>query len=269
MNYASDAVSIRMEALGSWIKDTRTLAMAHFRKGVSVESKTDGSPVTEADRAIERLLAESIHASFPEDTLLGEEHGVRPGSSPWRWLVDPIDGTASFIRGIPLWGTLVGLEHCDDAGHRAVVAGIADFPALDEQLVAPSTEEAWWISPTGTIRCRTSSCTDLRQALVCTTSTEYFRRAGCLAAWERLGLAAGSVRGWSDCSALLLLATGRVDAVVDPVMHPWDIGPFAAILPASGASWSSLDGATHHLAGSLVTAATPALQRAVLEALHG
>jgi histidinol-phosphatase len=268
MNHALDAVSIRMEALGSWIKDTRTLAMAHFRKGVSVESKTDGSPVTEADRAIEQLLAESIHASFPEDALLGEEHGARPGTSAWRWLLDPIDGTASFIRGIPLWGTLVALEHCDDAGQRIVVAGIADFPALDERLVAPSTEEAWWISPTGTVRCRTSSCTDLRQALVCTTSTEYFQRAGCLGAWVRLGHAAGSVRGWSDCSSLLLLATGRVDAVVDPVMHPWDIGPFAAILPASGASWSSLDGATHHLAGSLVTAATPALQRALLEALH-
>jgi len=257
-----------MDALARWLDATRPIGMKHFKTALAVESKLGGSPVTVADRAIERSLADSIRSAFPDDGILGEEHGEHRGSSPWRWLLDPIDGTASFVRGMPLWGTLVGLEHHDASGVRSVVAGIADFPALDERLVAPSMEEAWWISPSGTVRCRTSTCTDLRQALVCTTSTEYFRRAGCLDAWGRLGLAAGSVRGWTDCSALLLLATGRIDAVVDPVMHPWDIGPFAAILPAAGACWSTLDGRTHHLAGSMVAAATPPLHGAILAALQ-
>jgi len=256
-----------MEALARWLDAARPVGLRHFRAALTVECKDDGSPVTVADRAIERTLADSIRSAFPEDGLLGEEHGEHHGSNPWRWLLDPIDGTASFIRGMPLWGTLVGLEYRDAAGERTVVAGIADFPALGERLTAPSTREAWWSSPAGVVPCRTTACADLRTASVSTTSTEYFRRAGCMEAWARLGAASGSLRGWSDCVGLLLLATGRSDAVVDPVMHPWDVGPFAAILPAAGARWSGLDGRVHHLAGSLVASATPNLHMAILDAL--
>lgn len=259
--------STRMDALARWLDATRPIGMKHFRTALTVESKLDGSPVTVADRSIERSLADSIRSAFPDDGILGEEHGEHRGSSPWRWLLDPIDGTASFVRGMPLWGTLVGLEHHDASGCGPWSPGSRTSRHSTNGSLRPPRR--WrWVSPTGTVRCRTSSCTDLRLALVCTTSTEYFRRAGCLDAWGRLGLAAESVRGWSDCSALLLLATGRIDAVVEPVMHPWDIGPFAAILPAAGACWSTLDGRTHHLAGSMVAAATPPLHGAILAALQ-
>lgn len=253
-----------MSALARWLDAARPIGLTHFRSTLAIESKDDGSPVTIADRAIESNLAQSIRTEFPEDGILGEEYGEHQGSSPWRWLLDPIDGTASFVRGMPLWGTLVGLEYRDAAGERSVVAGIADYPALDERLVAPSTRKAWWSSPAGRVPCRTSGCTDLRAASVSTTSTEYFRRAGRLRTWIRLGEACGELRGWSDCTALLLLATGRLDAVVEPVMHPWDVGPFAAILPAAGATWSAFDGRMHHSAGSVVTAATAELHRDLL-----
>ena len=117
-----------------------TVAMRHFQSDtLVVESKADDSPVTAADREIETLLREGICAAFPADAILGEEHGEIAGTSGWRWVLDPIDGTVSFAAGVPLFGTLIALEHGDE-----VVAGICAFPALCERLWAVRGAGAWW-----------------------------------------------------------------------------------------------------------------------------
>jgi len=248
-----------LDHLTQWLDELRPVSLGWARQSLQIDTKSDGSPVTQADRAIEATLRHLIRIHHPTDAILGEEHGDEEGSSGFRWIIDPIDGTASFIRGIPLWGTLVGLEQHTDRGEPIVVAGVADYPALDERIEAPSRDTAWWTRSHERQRCRVAAPRSLHDATICTTGTEYFRRAGRMELWSRLGAASGSLRGWSDCSALLLLCTGRIDAVVEPVMHPWDIGPFAAILPACGAAWGSLDGRTTHRGGSLVAATTTEL----------
>lgn len=249
-----DGLQARFDHLVRWLDELRSISLHWARQPLQVDTKSDGSPVTQADRAIESALRSKIRMHHPHDAILGEEHGDEPGSSNWRWIIDPIDGTASFIRGIPLWGTLVGLEHRTERGEPVMVAGVADYPALGERIEASSPDAAWWTRADQRQRCRVAPPRPLHAATICTTSTEYFRSSNRLDLWSRLGRAAGSLRGWSDCSALLLLCTGRVDAVVEPVMHPWDIGPFAAILPACGAEWTSLAGERTHLSGSLMAA---------------
>jgi len=259
-----DGLQARFDHLVRWLDELRSISLYWAGQPLQVDTKSDGSPVTQADRAIESVLRAKIRMHHPSDAILGEEHGDESGSSGWRWIIDPIDGTASFIRGIPLWGTLVGLEQRTSGGEPVVVAGIADYPALGERIEASSPDEAWWTRADHRQRCRVAPGRPLHAATICTTSAEYFRSSNRLDLWSRLGRAAGSLRGWSDCSALLLLCTGRVDAVVEPVMHPWDIGPFAAILPACGAVWTSLTGELTHLGGSVVAAASDELHSQLL-----
>ncbi len=249
-----DGLQARFDHLAQWLDELRQTSLHWAGQPLRVDTKSDGSPVTQADRAIEAALRDRIRMHHPNDAILGEEHGDEAGSSAWRWIIDPIAGTASFVRGIPLWGTLVGLEQRPPGGAPQVVAGIADFPALDERIEAQSHHEAWWTRAQQRQRCRVAAPRPLHTATVCTTGTEYFRRTDRMRLWTRLGEQSGSLRGWGDCSALLLFCTGRVDAVVEPVMHPWDIGPFAAILPACGAAWTSLAGDRAHLSGSLLAA---------------
>jgi histidinol phosphatase-like enzyme (inositol monophosphatase family) len=245
----------RFAALAAWIDEARLASMTWYHQPLEVQTKSDGSPVTQADRAVEHLLREQIHATFGDDAILGEEHGAEPGSSRWRWIIDPIDGTASFMRGIPLWGTLVALEFTEPGEQPRIVAGIADYPALEERIESPSASEAWWIRRAHRIRCHVAPARPLAESVICTTGTEYFRQSNRMSTWQRLGQQCRSLRGWSDCSALLLLCTGRIDGVVEPVMHPWDIGPFAAILPAAGAAWAAL-GATDGVPGGSLAAAS-------------
>ncbi len=259
-----DGLQARFDHVVQWLDELRPVSLHWSGQRLQVDSKSDGSPVTQADRAIESALRAKIRLHHPHDAILGEEHGDEPGTSGWRWIIDPIDGTASFIRGIPLWGTLVGLEQMSQGGDPVVVAGVADYPALGERIEASSPEAAWWTRADQRQRCRVAPPRSLQNATICTTGTEYFRTTNRLEFWSRLGEASGSVRGWSDCSALLLLCTGRVDAVVEPVMHPWDIGPFAAILPGSGAVWTSLEGEVTHRGGSLLAATSRELHAQVM-----
>jgi fructose-1,6-bisphosphatase/inositol monophosphatase family enzyme len=108
-----------------------------------VELKADDTPVTAADRACETLIRRMIAADFPHDGLMGEEHGTQPGTSGFRWVIDPIDGTVSFARGVPLYGVLIAIEHLTHDGPR-VVAGVCELPALGERVWAASNRGAWW-----------------------------------------------------------------------------------------------------------------------------
>ena len=156
---------------------TGTVALRHYRTNLTVETKADGSPVTIADRAAESAARAWVQSRFPQDGILGEEFGEeRPGAAR-RWIIDPIDGTKTFVRGVPLWGTLVAL--CE--GDR-VLAGAAYFPAVDELVAAAPGAGCWWNGS----RCRVSSVGTLTEATVLTTDERFSERPERAGGWQAL-----------------------------------------------------------------------------------
>jgi len=226
-------------------------------------SKDDGSPVTEADKGAERVLREAIHEAFPDDAILGEEYGEAAGDSGYRWILDPIDGTVSFVHGVPQYGTLVGVYRGDTP-----IAGVVHMPALSETVYAAKDGGAWWIPGPGQ-DARPALLSDTRQlaeAMLVTTAFEYFEQAGIPEAFARLSGACKHVRGWSDCYAHVLLASGRCDAVVEPVIRPWDISPMACILGELGGHLTDWQG-TPRIDGGHAIATNAHLKDAVLSVL--
>jgi histidinol phosphatase-like enzyme (inositol monophosphatase family) len=267
-----DRLHSRVELMRTLADRAGTLAMRHFQSmSLAVHAKPDASPVTEADLEIEALLREQIAADFPDDGLLGEEHGAQEGTSSFRWVIDPIDGTISFAAGVPLFGTLIGLERTRGAA-REIVAGICAMPALGESVWAARGQGAWWErrGTDGAIHrtaARVRASVPLAEALVCTTGLEYFERAGRTDALVAIARAAQRVRGWSDCYGGMLVATGRADAWFDPVMNPWDSGPFPVILEEAGGVFTDWHGRADIHGGSAVAAA-PALHAELVRVIQ-
>jgi len=246
-----------MEAAAELARLTGAVALQHFRRGVAVHLKPDGSPVTEADRRAERAARDWIEERFSADGILGEELGERPGSSGRRWLLDPIDGTKTFIRGVPLWGSLVAVLEGDQ-----VTAGAASFPAVDEHLVAAPGQGCWH---NGT-RCNVSSVSVLRESAVLTTDPNEFS-GGRRSAWERLAGEAGLVRTWGDCYGYLLVATGRAEVMIDPRMNPWDAACLLPIVEEAGGRITDWAGRVTAFGGSTI-ATNGALAEVVREQLR-
>jgi len=220
-----------------------------FHAGVVMaERKGDGTPVTATDRGCERLIRERIAASFPNDGMLGEEFGDEPGSSGYRWIIDPIDGTFSFMHGVPLYTTLIGIERISGDGGRGkgddgeVVAGVIYAPALDEMVYAMSGGGAWHtVSGAEPTPARVSKTPTLAEATVSTTSLDYWDDP---AGWLAIDRACAHTRGWADAYAVLLVATGRCDAVIESNVHPWDVAPFGPILAEAGGLFTDWRGRT-------------------------
>jgi histidinol phosphatase-like enzyme (inositol monophosphatase family) len=218
-----------MEAAAELARIAGDVALRHFRSTLVVEAKTDGSPVTIADRGAERAAREWIDAHFPDDGILGEELGIARPDAPRRWILDPIDGTKSFIRGVPLWGSLVALVEREGDVSR-VLAGAAYFPALGESLVAAPGAGSWWNGA----RCLVSDVAKMEEATVLTTD-ELFRHAPeRLGAWNALAGRALLSRSWGDCYGYLLVATGRAEVMVDGILSPWDAAAFLPIIEEAG-----------------------------------
>jgi histidinol phosphatase-like enzyme (inositol monophosphatase family) len=235
-----DPIQSRLDAALAAAEAAGQLTLNHFAPGVAVETKRDGSPVTIADRAAETAIRTHLSAAFPRDALEGEEHPHAPGDSGYTWIIDPIDGTYSFVRGVPLYGTLIGLEH-----DGQLVAGVVHMPALNETIFAARGHGAWHrVGRHPAVRARVSTTPTLADALVCTTSYDYFRDAKATGVIDALHHAAGHTRGWSDCYAAVLLATGRADAILEPVVHPWDIAAIWPIVAEAGGrctDWAGRD----------------------------
>jgi len=212
-----------MEATAELARMTGDHARAFFGSDLVVESKTDGSPVTIADRSAEELAREWIGSRFPADGVLGEEFGAENTGRARRWILDPIDGTKSFVHGVPLWGTLVAVAE----GNR-VIAGAAYFPALGDIVVAATGEGCWWNDH----RCTVSSVTDLSKATVLTS--EHFSDERRRQQWRGLELSSAIVRTWGDCYGYFLVATGRAEVMADPALSAWDIAPFLPIVAEAG-----------------------------------
>lgn len=248
-----------------------TLPMFH-RRTYTVEAKTDGSAVTQADRGAERLLRRRIAERFPADAVLGEEFGQDRGTGAvagelgsWRWVIDPIDGTASFVRGVPLFGTLVAVEH-----EGEVVAGVIRMPALGETVFAARGAGAWHgVDGVSPVEARASRAGTLSEATVAMTSLDYFDKRGVRSAYLAVCDAAGETRGWSDCYGHFLAAVGRVDAVVEPPgLKEWDLAPMRVILPEAGGVFVGWDGGARSSDGSAVVGAAD-LAEDLLRAVRG
>ncbi len=220
------------------VRDAATIAMTVYRDpGLAFEDKADGSPVTVADRAIETRLRERIAEAFPQDGIVGEEFEDKTGSSGFSWYLDPIDGTKTFIRGVPLWGTMIGITH-----EERVVAGVVHFPALGETVYAGRGSGAWWKVGDVVRPARVSDRSTLSSATFLHTSEPGFERAGVSEAYFRLSGAARVTRSWGDCYGYLLVATGRAEIMVDPRLSPWDAAPLPVILEEAGGRFTDWTG---------------------------
>lgn len=232
-----------MEAVAEAAQITGANASRYYKKPLDAELKQDGSPVTVADRTSEQLARDWIQQRFPLDGILGEEFGVIRPDAQRRWIIDPIDGTKSFVRGVPFWGSMVAVVEGDD-----VLAGAVSFPALDEILVAAPGEGCWWNGS----RCSVSNVDDLSSATVLTTTAAFRRNPVKARGWEKLANIAAVSRTWGDCVGYLLVATGRAEVMVDPIVSAWDI---AAVLPAiieAGGVFTDWNGAVTAFGGNAI-----------------
>jgi histidinol-phosphatase len=223
----------RYEAALDAAAKAANLALRYFDIDVAVEWKKDDSPVTVADRDAEKLLREHLLRAFPDDGFLGEEYGDQPGTSGFRWIVDPIDGTRSFVRGIPVWGTLVGLEHRGEQ-----IAGIVVAPALGQSWRALRGDGAY----RGDKPIRVSGVCDLGQATMFYTNMKWFDRAGKRADFLRVAARTQNQRGYGDFWGHVLVAQGSGDVMVEHGVHVWDVAAIKPILEEAGGRYSDWDG---------------------------
>lgn len=208
------------------------------RADLNVERKADNTPVTMADRQAELHLRQRIAAELPGDGIFGEEYPEQPGTSGFRWILDPIDGTKAFIHGVPLYGTLIGVEY-----EGVSVLGVIHIPALDESVYAGKGQGAWYVRGTEPPQpARVSSCKTLAEGLFLTSEVRSFDTTGRRAAYDRLQSAARLARTWGDCYGYLMVATGRADIMVDPVMALWDAAALQPILEEAGGTFTDWRG---------------------------
>ncbi|MEJ0092096.1 MAG: histidinol-phosphatase [Methylocella sp.] len=234
----------------------RPIAMAHFRGTFEKSIKADGSPVTIADRDIEQELRARILARYPEHGIYGEEFGAKV--RPHTWVVDPIDGTKSFITGMPLFGTLIALVEDDKS-----VVGVIDLPAMNERWVG--TPDGAWLNGLPAL---VSGCATLSEARLYTTSPDSFSSGG-LMAYERLSKGVALRRFGGDCYTYGLLASGHCDLVVEGGLKPYDYMALVAVVEGAGGVMSDWAGQPLDLLsdGRVIAAATPELHSQALALL--
>jgi histidinol phosphatase-like enzyme (inositol monophosphatase family) len=209
------------------------ITLEYFRKQPETSTKSDGSYVTVADRHAESYLREQIAKRFPNDGVLGEEEGELRGTSGRRWIVDPIDGTFAFVHGVPFYGVLIALEIEEELS-----VGVINIPALGE-LVSAAKGVGCFLNGEPT---RVSATAELRDALLLATDFTACARYGFGRAAELLQARAKSSRTWGDCYGYVLVATGRADVMLDPVMNLWDCAPLLPILEEAGGTFTDWRG---------------------------
>lgn len=202
-----------------------------------VERKGDDSPVTIADKQAEKLIRAELAQRFADDAILGEEFGAQAGASEYQWIVDPIDGTKSFISGVPLYSTLVAVVR-----DRQCLAGVIYIPALDEIVFAARGAGAWHSVRGGRPeRCQVSS-RSLTEGLFVVSQVDSFDKQGATEAYRALQAAAYITRSWGDGYGYLLVATGRAELMIDPVANPWDLAAVQAVVEEAGGKFTDWSG---------------------------
>ncbi len=251
-----DAQSL-MQAAEEVARKSGDVALGFFRQGIQVDTKGDGTPVTVADQTAEKTARAWIESYFPEDGILGEEFGeTRPGAKR-RWILDPIDGTKTFIRGVPLWGTLVAVAE----GER-ILAGAAYFPPVGDMLVAAPGQGCWWNGK----RSRVSQEASLSKAVVLSTDERFLVHPERGEKWRALAKQVAISRTWGDCYGYLLVATGRAEAMIDEVLSPWDAAALQPIIEEAGGVFTDWTGTRTSFGGNAI-ATNAALAAPVRELL--
>jgi histidinol phosphatase-like enzyme (inositol monophosphatase family) len=235
------------------------ITLKYFQGRFDVETKADTSPVTVADREAEAHIRQTIESRFPDDGILGEEFGeIRPQARQ-RWIIDPIDGTFSFVRDVPLYGVLIGVEQDGEP-----VIGVIHLSALHETAGAAAEEGCHWRGQ----RARVSTTSALSDALWLATDLDFETSVVEAGALDRVVSAAGPGRTWGDCYGYVLVATGRADIMIDPAMHVWDCAPLLPIIEEAGGRFTDWQG-RRTIQGGNAVATNGLLHDQVLELLHG
>jgi histidinol phosphatase-like enzyme (inositol monophosphatase family) len=238
-------------------QEAGALALDYQRRGVTAESKADESPVTAADRACEKLIIDQIMREFPGDGVLGEEGGRRDSQNTRRWIIDPIDGTRDYVRGIPLWAVLIGIEQ-----DGQVMAGVAHCPRQGLLLWASKGGGAW----ANGSRIHVSDKSEPKDAVLAFNG---FNKAGVariqaqLLPWVRQFWAVRSLGGAVDA---MLVAQGLADVWIEPSAEPWDLAAFKILIEEAGGCFASFTGEST-IYGRNAYACTPGLEAVVKELL--
>jgi histidinol-phosphatase len=230
------------------------IALSYFRQALLIEMKENHTPVTIADKKTEEMIREEISQSFPDHGIIGEEFGVHLNNADYIWTIDPIDGTRSFIRGIPLFGTLLGLLEKGEP-----VLGVMVLPALEETYTAGKGLGAFCDG----IQLHVSATKSLESALVSCGDVSCFGAIGKKDYLNRLLERAELVRGYTDCFGHSLVIRGAIDAMVDPIVSPWDVVPLACLIREAGGDYFTFEGDTTHAGRSFISC-TPALRNELL-----
>ncbi|QGJ69626.1 Histidinol-phosphate phosphatase [Planctomycetales bacterium 10988] len=248
----NDAYQARLEVALAAGQEAGQITLHYFQqKSLVVETKDDQSPVTIADREAEQFLRKEILKAFPEDGILGEEFPEHEGSSGYRWILDPIDGTKSFIYGVPLYGTMIGIEK---DGDRSVV-GVVDHAPLGETVYAADGMGAWLIRKgQAAIPAKVSEVSTLVESLFVSTSPPSYYQFNREAVWQALMKQSKYTRTWGDCYGYTLVATGRAEVMLDPAMNLWDNAALQPILEGAGGTFTDWNGKpTIHTGEGLAT----------------
>jgi histidinol phosphatase-like enzyme (inositol monophosphatase family) len=235
------------------------LTLDYFTKGVSAELKADETPVTIADREAEDLLRTAFRTQFPGDGFLGEEYGEEPGTTGYKWIIDPIDATKNFVRGIPIFANLVGLEKDGE-----MIAGFANVPAEGKLYHAVHGCGAYCNDRP----IRVSTFESLSEAQIIYSSIEWFVRHDMTHFFLDVANDAGRMRGFGDYYGFTLVAEGAAEAMLEPAIAPWDIACFLPIVEEAGGVFTDWNG-ERTIYGKGAVVGNPALHKLMLEKYRG
>lgn len=229
----------------------------YFRSEISIDTKADNSPVTIADKLSEELLREAILKEYPDHSIVGEEHGEHKGTSEFTWVLDPIDGTKSFICGSVNFGTLISLLENDDP-----ILGVFHQPILNEFLLGDNKT-----AMLNNIPVSVRNCTELSNAVLLTTDLLNIERYQSIEKFNRLIHKVKMFRGWGDCYGYYLLSTGYADIMVDPIMSFWDIAALVPIVRGAGGVITDYHGG-EPMKGKSIISASPGVHSKVIKELN-
>jgi histidinol-phosphatase len=238
----TETASTLMAAAGEVAQIAGMIALGHYSDRPATEIKADGSPVTIADRAAERAARDWIAARFPKDGIVGEEFGANATDARRRWFIDPIDGTKSYVRGVPLWGTLIAVCEAE-----TVIASAIFCPAVSEMMIAGLGEGCWL----NAARVSVSTVSDVAQATVLASGLQ-FARPERGEAWQRLVSSVGVARTWGDCYGYLLVASGRAEVMADATVADWDTAAVQRCIVEAGGVFTDWDGKDTAFGGSAI-----------------
>ncbi|MFT5301103.1 MAG: histidinol-phosphatase [Mariniblastus sp.] len=245
----------RMELAKRIAVSAGKLTLGYFQTDrFDVMKKGDGSPLTIADQNAEKHLRAEILDAFPDDAIIGEEFGETSGESGFRWILDPIDGTKSFISGVPLYGTMVGVEKTGNQKEaRRSVIGSVYMPSLETGIYAMRGGGAWaFEGDQAPVRAHVSTKTELADSVFVTSAVEAFfeRKAGDI--YRELADRVYFYRTWGDAYGYYLVATGRVEMMIDPILNIWDAAAVQPIIEEAGGTFTDWSGAPRIDAGEAI-----------------